>query len=86
MSEHTEEYAGAAAGAVNSSGPAERADQAAAAPAGPAPCGCGEKLEQLGGQVDALNRVARAAAYLAMVCAAGIMYLLWFGQGGDKGA
>ena len=82
MSEHTEEHAGAAAGAVNHHGMASNSlphveDQAASVEAAAAPCDCEPRLA-------AIEKVARAAAYLAIVCAAGLMYLLWFGERESK--
>jgi hypothetical protein len=87
MSEHTEQDAAAAAGTANTHGPEGRGveDQAASVGAAAAPCGCGERIDQLEGRAAGLERIARASAYLAMVCAAGLIWLLWFGgPGGDK--
>jgi hypothetical protein len=78
MSEHTEEYAGAAAGTgQNTHGPAEKigADHQAAAAE---PCGCADRL-------TAVERIARTAGYLALIAAAAVIYLLWTsGQEGSK--
>jgi hypothetical protein len=80
MSEHTEEYAGAAAGTgQNTHGPAPLgAGDQAAAPAAAEPCGCADRLA-------GVERIARTAGYLALIAAAAVIYLLWSsGQEGGK--
>lgn len=86
MSEHTSEsHAGAAAGAANTHGPVGVEDQALNVGAAAAPCGCAERLDQLEARSAGLERIGKATAYLALIVAAGLMYLLWFSPGGPGG-
>lgn len=41
------------------------------------PCGCGDRLDRLELLVPGVERVARMAGYLSIICAAAVLYLLW---------